>query len=160
MSEWTQGRIDEAAKRWAEGWSASRIAAQLGVSRSAVVGFAHRNRDLFPARREAFVRATRAVENRPRAPGRERPAALQRAPRPPRAERPVPQAPVPCPTGPQTSFIEAATEGLCLFFVGGHLTAPGPDMPVCGAPRAAGRYCAHHAQRATQTGMAVLEAAE
>ncbi|MFN4098178.1 MAG: GcrA family cell cycle regulator [Pararhodobacter sp.] len=160
MSDWNQQRIDIAASRWAEGWSAARIAAEIGVSRSAVVGFAHRNRDLFPARREAFIRATRSVESRPRAPRSARPAALPRAPGRPKTERPVPPAPVPCPTGPQKTFMEAATDGLCLFFVGGHLTAAGPDMPVCGAPRAAGRYCAHHAQRATQTGTAVLEAAE
>lgn len=47
------------------------------------------------------------------------------------------------------TFLHAATEGLCLHYVGDPMSAGGPDMPVCGAPRdPAGpinnRYCCRH----------------
>lgn len=48
MSFWTDEQKMRAAKLWQEGRSASEIAAGFGVSRSSVIGIAHRNRDLFP----------------------------------------------------------------------------------------------------------------
>lgn len=47
---WTPDMIDKAAKLHRAGESLGTIAMAIGVSRSAVSGFAHRNRDMFPAK--------------------------------------------------------------------------------------------------------------
>ena len=39
---WTDERLDELKKLWAEGWSISQIGEALGVSRNAIAGKAHR----------------------------------------------------------------------------------------------------------------------
>ena len=39
---WTNERLDELKKLWAEGWSISQIGQALGVSRNAIAGKAHR----------------------------------------------------------------------------------------------------------------------
>lgn len=49
---WTPEAISRAASLWNEGHSASQIAATIGVSRSAVSGLAHRNRDLFKSKQK------------------------------------------------------------------------------------------------------------
>ncbi|WP_350223803.1 GcrA family cell cycle regulator [Rhizobium sp. CNPSo 4039] len=51
MSFWTDERILAASKMWKETrMSAAKIAAKLGCQRNAVIGIAHRKRDLFPSR--------------------------------------------------------------------------------------------------------------
>ncbi|NMG39835.1 hypothetical protein GRZ55_11325 [Chelativorans sp. ZYF759] len=150
MSSWTEKRISHAARLWNEGLSSGEIVAALGdVSRSAVLGIMNRHRDRFPLR-------GRAGRSGPK-PGSPRAAApIRRAEKP----KPAPPRPVPAPDLDSAPFLQAVEAGLCLFFAGPPLSASGPDMPVCGAPRASGRYCAHHAQRATQAGRELLEAAE
>ena len=49
-SEWTEERIKKAAELWRDGLSCSQIASVIGVSRCSVSGFAHRNRDIMPAK--------------------------------------------------------------------------------------------------------------
>ncbi len=41
---WTDERIEKLASMWADGWSASRLAAALGIARNAVIGKVHRLR--------------------------------------------------------------------------------------------------------------------
>src|ERR1700723_1431742 len=75
--EWNELRIEELAKMWRAGFSASQVARQLGgVSRSAVIGKVHRlgiaGRDA-PARPmggrpSTRVRATAGGTRRPQAP--------------------------------------------------------------------------------------------
>jgi GcrA cell cycle regulator len=50
MNAWTIDKLKIAAERWKEGDSANTIARIVGVSRNAVIGVAHRRRDLFPER--------------------------------------------------------------------------------------------------------------
>lgn len=70
---WTDERVEKLKKLWAEGLSASQIAAQLGgVSRNAVIGKVHRLN--LPGRAKAGGTQTAARPKRP-APAAPRPAA-------------------------------------------------------------------------------------
>ena len=57
---WTDDKIGEVRKLWADGFSAQSIANQLGVTRNAVIGVAHRNG--FPQRK--MSRSPRAKRTR------------------------------------------------------------------------------------------------
>lgn len=46
---WDAAEIRQAAKYWRSGLSGAQIAKQMGVTRGAILGLAHRNRDLFPS---------------------------------------------------------------------------------------------------------------
>lgn len=75
---WTDERVDRALKLWADGWSASQIARELGgITRNAVLGKIHRRGK---ADRPAASKPARV----PRALPAPRPAAVA-APSPPRA---------------------------------------------------------------------------
>lgn len=64
---WTDERVEKLKKLWAEGLSASQIAAQLGgVSRNAVIGKVHRL--CLPGRAKAGGTAATARTKRPAAP--------------------------------------------------------------------------------------------
>ena len=45
---WEAAEIRQAAQYWRSGLSGAQIAERMGVSRGAILGLAHRNRDLFP----------------------------------------------------------------------------------------------------------------
>lgn len=47
---WPASKIETLVTMWADGYSADRIACELGCSRDAVLGFAWRNRDRCPGR--------------------------------------------------------------------------------------------------------------
>ena len=71
---WTDERVEILRKLWAEGLSASQIAAQLGgVSRNAVIGKVHR------LKLSGRGRATTAPARQKKAPGMHRPARPTRA---------------------------------------------------------------------------------
>ena len=81
---WTDERVERLTKLWAEGLSASQIAAQLGgVSRNAVIGKVHRLN--LPGRAKSGGSSTQARTKRP-APA-PRPQSYQSRP----AARPVPR---------------------------------------------------------------------
>src|SRR5690606_4602630 len=58
------------------------------------------------------------------------------------------EAEITAPALPPVPFSQASAAGTCLFFAGDPFGPSGMDMPVCGAPRARGRYCAFHARAA------------
>ena len=151
---WTEERIEVLTKLWAEGLSASQIAAELGggASRNAVLGKAHRL---------GLVRHETKGPSTPRSPKPPRP------PTPPAAaEPPVPQAPAPAPltvdppsaaqpagTPPEQNVIAPRSAGvtimelreaMCRFPLGDPTT---PEFRFCGTQASTGLpYCAHHAQ--------------
>ncbi|WP_414901138.1 GcrA family cell cycle regulator [Rhizobium cremeum] len=49
---WSRERIDAIQKLWVEGVNPAQIAERFGVTRAAIIAFAQRNRDRFPAKRE------------------------------------------------------------------------------------------------------------
>ena len=151
---WTEERIEVLTKLWAEGLSASQIAAELGggASRNAVLGKAHR---LGLVRHETEGLSTPGSPKPPRPPSL--PAAAE--PQMPQAPAPTPlsvgQPPVSQPVA--TSSAQAVVvprsagvtimelrEAMCRFPLGDPTT---PEFRYCGAQASTGLpYCAHHAQ--------------
>lgn len=142
---WTPARELELAALVAEGRSASQAAAVLGCSRNAVIGKVLRGEGRFGKLSGRPCRGPRA-EMRPRR--RKRVVAAPRLVPPD-----IPAVPAPPPVPPSVapiSFLQAVDEERCLWFAGEAYGPDGPDMPVCGAPRAdvpATRYCAYHRYR-------------
>jgi len=129
---WTHERTQLLRKLWAEGYSASQIAKQLGgVTRSAVLGKLHR-----------LGVPKRATPDRPARAKRVKAASLVRAPR---------LNPVRMPTlsedrqlakllpalGPE---LTKAPDGLCKFIPGDPLI----DASICGRATGHGPYCVQH----------------
>lgn len=159
--------IEAAARLWQAGLSASQIASRFpGMTRNGMLGLAHRNRDLFPARprpkgaapynKSSSRDASRVSPARPARPrkaddGRASSSVLAaeglrdaRSGLRPAAVTLAARIP---PIADPIPFLRAVDEGGCLFFAGDWKAPSGPDMPVCGAPRleGRGRYCKHHA---------------
>ena len=85
MAAWSHEQIALLRKLWADDWSAGKIAEELGRTRNAVMGFAHRNRDICPKRGSG----TRPLNELPR----DRRAAPK--PRLPDVPKPPPPPPAP-----------------------------------------------------------------
>lgn len=85
MSEsWTDDRVERLKKLTADGWSASRIAEDLNVSRNAVIGKAHRNKLFRPPVQPGgpaawLTRGRKAPLIKPKARGRKAPLIKPRA---------------------------------------------------------------------------------
>ncbi len=153
--QWTEDRVERLKQLWAEGLSASRIAAELGgITRNAVIGKVHR------LGLSGRVKSSSGGQPRPRRPRAERP---QRSSTPATAgntalkidpkERPRPVAePVPLeelviPISERATIL-SLTETTCKWPIGdpGH-----PDFHFCGRKADTGiPYCAHHARIAYQ----------
>jgi GcrA cell cycle regulator len=136
MTAWTEERTETAAKLWKEGYSAGRIARELGVTRNAVISKIHR-----------LGIACRSGPSKPRLPA------------PPRAPRPRPvvvaaQPPAnPAPTTPRkcmdnvvpligTTLHLGARD--CKWPIGDPRHA---DFGFCGRTSAGeGPYCVDHAR--------------
>lgn len=149
---WTEERIEVLTRLWAEGLSASQIAAELGggASRNAVLGKAHR---LGLVRRETKGPST------PGSPKPPRPPTPPAAAAPPMPQAPAPalveQHPVcqPAETSPAQAVVVPRSAGvtimelreaMCRFPLGDPTT---PEFRFCGAQASTGLpYCAHHAQ--------------
>jgi GcrA cell cycle regulator len=126
---WTEERIEDLRRLWAQGLSASQIAKRLGsgVSRNAVIGKAHRlglaSRPS-PIQGEARARAAVAV-----------------APRPAMAPAPQPAKPLPAPAPAATSAIRHKGPA-CQWPIG---DPSSQEFAFCGEPSEPGRpYCAKH----------------
>lgn len=159
---WTDERVELLRKLWAEGLSASQIAAQLGgVSRNAVIGKVHRLK--LSSRGRAAPTQARQKKAKPAAPKAAKPAS------PP--SRPVPQtigatalkvdydeepAPRPMartddsvvvPISRRLKLVEL-TDRTCKWPNGDPLNE---EFHFCGnASKESGPYCAYHARMAYQ----------
>ena len=144
---WTDDRIDQLRKLWNQRLSASAIGRQLGVSKNAVVGKAHRLK--LPARPSPIRKGARPPVRRHHA--RPSPSLAELTERvveapiapPPLMERPA-AAP---PTGPgQPTRRVARGIKACLWPIGD----PGDSsFHFCGSEVVPGKsYCTEHCQRA------------
>ena len=149
---WTEDRVEELKKLWAEGHSASQIAKQLGgVTRNAVIGKVHR-----------LGLSGRATPSRP-------------VKRPPRLARPKPAPARVVKEAPATTGNDAATtpavrstapslpplklesgetpnvlnirDSMCKWPIG---DPADKNFAFCGRQSASGPYCAEHAKVAFQ----------
>lgn len=161
---WTDERIELLKKRWAEGLSASQIAAELGgVTRNAVIGKVHR----LGLSGRAKTMASTASRMRPKPASQPRRTAVAPAHQPSFASRGnlalavAPQArPTPAPrivpievieTQPLTCervTIMELRENMCRWPLG---DPSQPEFRFCGGRSTPGAaYCPHHAQIAYQ----------
>lgn len=159
---WTDERVELLRKLWAEGLSASQIAAQLGgVSRNAVIGKVHRLK--LSSRGRAAPAQTRQKKAKPAAPKAAKPASTPPRPvpqtvgatalkveiEPEPAPRPVTQADdgVVVPISRRLKLVELS-ERTCKWPNGDPLNE---DFHFCGAASKDGSpYCAYHARLAYQ----------
>ncbi len=164
--QWTDERVELLKKRWADGLSASQIAAELGgVTRNAVIGKVHRlglsGRAKPAASSVSRMRAKPAGQARRPAPVPQRPqsfgvrgnvalaAAPAVAPRPAAAPRVAPlelveTTPLVC----ERVTIMELRENMCRWPLG---DPSQQEFRFCGGRSTPGQtYCAHHAQIAYQ----------
>ncbi|MCP1336228.1 GcrA family cell cycle regulator [Futiania mangrovi] len=159
---WTEERVALLKKLWAEGWSASQIARELGeVTRNAVIGKVHRlgiaRRDAAPrpSRPEARTSAARkpatASKSEARARTAEaapaRPAARTQTARPVAAKPVIPTRYEVVERGKPLSLMEL-NDRTCKWPIGN----PGDaDFSFCGESVVSGHpYCQEHLLRAYQ----------
>lgn len=140
---WTEERVEELKKLWAEGHSASQIAARMGgVTRNAVIGKVHRlglSGRAAPAKPKSLI-APQGPEE-------------VEAPRPERSE-PRPLRPVlrDLPSISETGIDRATVASIgndqCKWPIGDPAT---DDFHFCGQAATGGKpYCAYHTQLAFQ----------
>lgn len=155
---WTDERVEQLKKLWAEGLSASQIAGRLGgVTRNAVIGKVHRlglSGRATTSRMKSHRARPRAVASNPA----KRPVAKSRfgtvgnpalrALYSPDAETYVPPAEeVVIPLAERKS-LQMLTENSCRWPIGDPQT---PDFHFCNHTKVPGlSYCEHHARRAYQ----------
>jgi GcrA cell cycle regulator len=139
LTEWTETRIAQLRHLWADGWSASHIAHQIGgTTRNAVIGKVHRLG--LPGRKPRIRMRSQRMRLRrtPRLWPQLRDALLT-------TKMVMLQSPEPVPLGLP---LEALTECTCHWPHGDPLKDFGG---FCGHPVAPGNsYCAHHHRRAHQ----------
>jgi GcrA cell cycle regulator len=160
---WTVERVDMLRKLWAEGHSASQIAAKLGqgVTRNAVIGKVHR-----------LNLAGRVTQNRPAAPRAPRQANGGRSTRPhapsmptagssalkPMLRADVAPRPMPLPEPKPLRLVDFSKDGRITVLHLSDKTCRWPsgdpgteEFCFCGhQPRENSPYCAYHAQIAYQ----------
>jgi GcrA cell cycle regulator len=154
---WTDERVELLKKLWAEGLSASQIAAELGsVTRNAVIGKVHRlglSGRAKPARTASRPRRPRATPQKPQRGGdsfvtigntalkaETAPVAMPKAEPRPVAELVIPKA--------ERKTILQLTEFTCKWPVGDPTSE---DFYFCGRRSQTGMpYCEHHARIAYQ----------
>lgn len=156
---WTQERVELLTKLWADGLSASQIAAQIGgVTRNAVIGKVHRlglsgrAKTSSPSAQQRPRKASRPPSHplqRPSAEGPGAPApaistaALALAPEP----DPLISEDIAVPISQRVTIMELR-ESMCRWPMGDPTT---PEFRFCGARSVTALpYCAHHARMAYQ----------
>lgn len=154
---WTTERVDLLKKLWADGLSASQIAAELGgVTRNAVIGKVHRlglsgrakssNTPAKPRRPRAPAAPSRPAAPQPRSIGN---AALkiEEAPAAEIAPTPAPVQELVIPVNERATILQL-NERTCKWPIGDPST---DDFYFCGRQSdAAAPYCAHHCRIAYQ----------
>ena len=153
--QWTEERVERLKQLWAEGLSASRIAAELGgITRNAVIGKVHR---LGLSGRAKTSTGGQPRQRRTRSEKPRRSATTATAgntalkldpreePRPVREKAPVQELVIPI---SERASILTLSETTCKWPIGD----PGdPDFHFCGRRADVGiPYCAHHARIAYQ----------
>lgn len=134
---WTPERIADLEKLWAEGLSTAEIGRQLGVSKNAVVGKAHR---LCLPGRQSPIDPKRRAARKPAAKAKAGPASPHPAARPAAAPRPAAVAAQQPPTAKKR---RKALSGPSCQWPFGDPRLPG--FHFCGAPATAGKpYCDEH----------------
>ena len=125
---WTEDKVGELRRLWELGLSASAIGKQLGVSKNAVVGKAHRLK--LPSR-PSPIREGRSAPRRPRATPKVVRPKLRAIPRPQPKRRPMP----------------LSTRGhTCQWPIG---DPTDEDFRFCGSAAVEGKpYCEEHCERA------------
>ncbi len=144
---WTEDRVEILTKLWAEGLSASQIAAKLGgVTRNAVIGKVHRLG--LSGRAKPKRKTAKPATRRKTTTARKRPAVRRRpSPRPAPPPPPVPLEAKPLPNG-EYATIMTLTESLCKWPLGDPTSS---DFRFCGRGTEKGEpYCKAHAQLAYQ----------
>ena len=146
---WNDERVELLKKLWADGLSASQIAAQLGgVTRNAVIGKVHRlglsGRAKTPSSSVPRVRKPRAAGMRPRMRYHGNAALARQYDLEPDLEDPLANV---VPIGPRITILELS-ESTCRWPIG----EPGKDgFGYCGAQtKAELPYCPYHARTAYQ----------
>lgn len=153
LLNWSEIRVERLTAMWGQGFSASQIGGDLGITRNAVLGKLHRlgkSQD----RPATKTKPSRGPDRNPRRPKPARPqltraqkAIQQREQRMVRLFGPVwnsePAAPLVAPTG-QSCSLQQLTDLTCRFPIGD----PGaPDFHFCGAKSPLHHpYCAYHHQ--------------
>ena len=142
---WTDERVEQLKKLWADGLSASQIAAELGgITRNAVIGKVHRLGLSGRGAPSAPGRTARISPPRPARPRRAvvRPSRVMAPPRPPVA------ASVTVPEGPGlvTDMARLAVHA-CKWPIG---DPKSPEFSFCGRRASEGVYCVEHARVAYQ----------
>lgn len=160
---WTDERKDEVKRLWLEGRSAGMIGIALGVSRSAIIGIVHRNRETWGIGHRSKAPLTR----KPRKPR----AAVQRTAQPkatkqhpwrgrPVIPKPLPAPPPELPTTGTAAFIDLRP-GQCLYPMSDEPQThrsmycgrprEGDDTPYCGGHRAICRQPLGNSRLARET---------
>ncbi len=142
---WTPERVEMLKTLWAEGLSASQIAARLGVvTRNAVIGKIHR---LGIAAREHGNKGGRRARIGPRPPGETRAAPAQT-----REEAIAPPEP-----SPDNVTVLELSDHRCRWPLG---DPKGEDFRFCGnkTPGPGQTYCDYHTRRAYQGALPVSSA--
>lgn len=147
MSEWNEARVERLKTLWADGWSCSQIAADMGnLTRNAVIGKVHRLKlpERRPRTRSSIAPAKRKAKRRAKAISRVKVTQMF-------APAIMPD-PVPVPDDPRAAGDVAR---LSLLELGAHTCrwpVGDPKLPgfgFCGAPSGIdGPYCPEHMARA------------
>ncbi|MEM1410099.1 MAG: GcrA family cell cycle regulator [Pseudomonadota bacterium] len=145
---WTDERVEELKKLWAEGHSASQIAARMGgVTRNAVIGKVHRlglSGRAAPAKPKSVVTERKAHQ--------EVPQPSDRVPSEPASPKPLRSMlrdlPPITDIGLGKATVSTIGAGQCKWPIGDPAS---DDFHFCGQPTTGGKpYCASHVQLAFQ----------